>query len=82
MATDRAEIDSHGTKLPFLEIDSNPESSRLFLFILFRRRSSPDLESGQAILICEIFALNHADILHLEKRLTVMFCALKRETRP
>ena len=31
-------------------------------------RSCLDLELGQAILICEIFALNHADILHLEKR--------------
>jgi len=31
---------------------------------------SPDPKSGQAILICEIFALIHADNLHLEKRLT------------
>jgi hypothetical protein len=26
--------------------------------------------------------LNHADNLQLEKRSTVLFCALKRETRP
>jgi hypothetical protein len=31
---------------------------------------NPDRTSGQAILIREIFALNHADKLHLEKRST------------
>jgi hypothetical protein len=36
---------------------------------------------GRRFLICEIRALNHADILRLEKRSTVLFCALKRETR-
>jgi hypothetical protein len=40
----------------------------------------PDTESGQAILIRKIRALNYADNLHRAKRLTVLLCALKRET--
>jgi hypothetical protein len=39
------------------------------------------MNRGRRFLICEIRALNHADILRLEKRSTVLFCALKRETR-
>jgi hypothetical protein len=44
-------------------------------------RTSPDPESGQAILIRKIRALNLADILHLRKRSMVLFCALSRTTR-
>jgi len=29
---------------------------------------NPERKSGQAIVICQIRALNHADNLHLEKR--------------
>jgi hypothetical protein len=52
---------------------------------MFRRRksfrTSPDPESAQAILICEIFALILADNLQLGKRSTNGFCAPKRKTR-
>jgi hypothetical protein len=37
-------------------------------------------QSGR-FLICRICALNHADILRLEKRSTVLFCGLNCETR-
>jgi hypothetical protein len=43
-------------------------------------RTSPDPESGRAILICEISALILADNLQLEKRSTSGSCALNRET--
>src|SRR5713101_7894237 len=33
-------------------------------------------------LICEIRALNYADILRLEKRLTILFCAIIGTSRP
>jgi len=36
---------------------------------LDRRRTSPDQQSGQAILIYEILTLNHADNLQLGKTL-------------
>jgi hypothetical protein len=49
----------------------NPTSAEQALIRNRRRR----------FLICEIRALNHADILRLEKRLTVLFYVLKRETR-
>jgi hypothetical protein len=42
---------------------------------------SPDPESGQAILIRKIRALNLADILHLRKLSMMLFCALNRTTR-
>jgi hypothetical protein len=48
---------------------------------LDRRRTSPDQQSGQAILIYEILTLNHADNLQLGKRSTSRFCALKRKAR-
>jgi len=41
----------------------------------------PDPESGQAILIRKIRALNLADILHLRKLSMVLFCALNPTTR-
>jgi hypothetical protein len=43
---------------------------------------SPDRQTGQAILICEIFTLIHADNSHFQKRLTSIFCAVNCETRP
>jgi hypothetical protein len=45
------------------------------------RRTSLDPESGQAILIRKIRALNLADILHLRKLSMVLFCALNPTTR-
>jgi hypothetical protein len=41
---------------------------------------NPNLESGLAILICEIFALILADNLQLGNQWSVLFCALKHET--
>ena len=55
---------------------------RVFYFRLDKRRASLDPESGQAIFICLVFTFDHAVIWRLEKRATVRFCALKRETRP
>jgi hypothetical protein len=46
------------------------------------RRISPDLESGEAILICEILALILAHNLQLEKCYTGPFSAPNRKTRP
>jgi hypothetical protein len=45
------------------------------------RRTSPDPESGQAILIRKIRVLNLADILHLRKLSMMLFSALNRTTR-
>jgi hypothetical protein len=42
---------------------------------------NPDLESGLAILICEIFTLILADNLHLGNQWSVLFSALNRKTR-
>src|SRR5260370_33733687 len=44
-------------------------------------RTSPYQKSGQAILICEIFTLDHADNLQLGKRSTIPFRSLKRKAR-
>ncbi|HVH14583.1 MAG TPA: hypothetical protein VNA15_02545 [Candidatus Angelobacter sp.] len=60
---------------------SEEETYRQFCFKRDERRTSPDPESGRGILICEIFTLNHAHNLQLEKQSIVPFCALKRETR-
>jgi hypothetical protein len=43
-------------------------------------RTSPDPESGQAILICEFFTLDHAPTLQLGKSSTVPFSALNNQT--
>jgi hypothetical protein len=40
------------------------------------------MNQGRRFLICEIRALNHADILRLEKRLTVLFCAIIGASHP
>ena len=44
--------------------------------------TSPDRRSKEAISNCDFFTLDHADNLHLEKRWTVLFCALNRKTCP
>jgi len=44
-------------------------------------RTSPDPESGQAILIRKIRVLNLADILHVRKLSMMLFSALNRTTR-
>jgi hypothetical protein len=46
-----------------------------------KHRMKPDPESGQAVLIRKIRALNLADILHLGKLSMVLFCALNPMTR-
>jgi hypothetical protein len=43
-------------------------------------RTSPDPESGQAILICEFFTLDHAPTLQLGKSSTVPFSTLNNQT--
>jgi hypothetical protein len=43
---------------------------------------SPDPESGQAILICEFFTLDHAPTLQLGKTSNVPFSALNNQTHP
>src|SRR6266567_7505498 len=55
---------------------------RPFYFKPDKRRTSLDPESGQAILDREIFTLIYAFNLRLEKWSTLLFRALKRETRP
>ena len=67
--------------LSLLRSYSRQRIRRLFCLKRDGRRTSPEPESGQAILIRKIRALNLADILHLRKRSMVLFCALNRTTR-